>query len=507
MVIQRYVVPKLEQRTLAINKYRIANLFIPIILIVAGLLGAILLSGNGFVSKLMPVDLQTRLQSINFQQHSVLERLTMYKDSLKIVSEYPIAGAGGGAWTILYQKYQNNPYLVKQVHNFFLQYLVETGLIGLLALLVLLIAVYYLYVRQYFSQNIEERGGYQVFYIVSVSILIHSLLDFEMSYAYLASIVFLCLGGLAASLNIPLVIKKKGMIGRMNQGRLRFVYPVLIGVVSIVIMFSGLKELNGSRLYKAAIEKLQGPGQIGFEDVIQTVDAALAASPAHPDYVNLKLNLLYQAYDQSKDARFNEEAKTYLAILDQKEPYNKERLETEYNQYMSVGKLNEALVVTEKSLKNNSWGINIKPGGPNWYERAIGLYSELGERARTDNNKEMNITLWNRAIETYRHVIAQKESLKSLPAGQMQGEPFDVTPGMSLAIGKVFAERQDYKGAVDALRLNVGIQSDTPTTRMVVRWYLAALQKQGQNDQQTYDAYTAKFPEEKAEIAKVVASI
>jgi O-antigen ligase len=507
-VIQRYVVPKLEQRTLAINKYRIANLFIPIILIVAGLFGAILLSGNNFVSRLLPVELQTRLQSINFQQHSVLERLTMYKDSMKLVSDYPITGAGGGAWTILYQQYQNNPYIVKQVHNFFLQYWVETGLIGLLVLTALLIAIYYLYIRQYFKQNIEDRGSYQVFYIVSVSILIHSLLDFEMSYAYLASVVFLSLGGLAAGLRfVPSFIKEKTWIGRINLGKARLIYPLVIGVVSIVVMVSGLKELNGNRQYMATLEKLQSSEQVRFEDVMKPMNAALAATPAHPDYVNLKLSLLYQAYNQSKNANLYEEAKTYLELLKQKEPYNKESLETEYNQYITEGKLNEALAVTERNLRNNSWGINIRPGGQNWYERAIGLYAELGDRARTDNNKELNGKLWNQAVETYQQVLIRKESLKSLPKGQMQGEPFDVTPGISLAIGKIFAERQDYKGAVDVLRVNAGLQSDAPISRMILRWYLAALQKLGQNDQQIYDSFTAKFPEEKTEIAKLAASI
>lgn len=61
----------------------------------------------------------TRLENINFQQHSVLERITFYKDAMKVVKDYPIIGTGGGGWSSLYEQYQNNPYISRQVHNFF----------------------------------------------------------------------------------------------------------------------------------------------------------------------------------------------------------------------------------------------------------------------------------------------------------------------------------------------------------------------------------------------------
>lgn len=509
-IFQQFVVPKLEQRDFAVTKRRLANLFIPGVLVLIGLVGVILISGNSFITKLLPTELQTRLLSINFQQHSVLERLTMYKDSMKLVSDYPITGAGGGAWTILYQKYQNNPYIVKQVHNFFLQYWVETGLLGLLALLILLISVYYLYIRQFFKQPIEERGRYQVFYIFSVAILIHSMLDFEMSYAYLAAVVFLCLGGMAASITMPLAIKEGGgvrsWIRKINQSKIRFIYPLLIGVIAIMMIVTGIRELNGNRQYMVAATNLQAPGEIILADVMQPLDGALRASPNHPDYITLRVNLLYQAFNQSKDILYSQEAKTYFDKLALTEPYNKERLEMEYNQFVTEGKLNEALAVTEKTLSINSWGINVQQGGPNWYDRAIFLYYELGERARVANNPALNTQYWNRAMETYNLVAAKKESLKNLPKGQMQGEPFDITPGMSLSMGKLYATSKDFKVAADLLRVNIASTAAPETTRMIVRWYLAALQKQGQNDQPTYDAFVAKYPEEKAEITKLVAT-
>ncbi|MCR8629760.1 O-antigen ligase family protein [Paenibacillus radicis (ex Xue et al. 2023)] len=499
---ERYVIPRLEQKVLKLNKYRFANLFIPGAMIVFGLLALLLISENNGIVKLLPSDLQKRVLSINFQQHSVLERLTMYKDSLKIVKEYPVTGAGGGGWTTLYQQYQNNPYLVEQVHNFFLQYMVETGLLGFLALIALLISVYGLYARQFFKQG-EERGHYQVFYLISVSILLHSILDFEMSYGYLAAVVFLCLGGLSASIKQTLAAGKAGLIQYVNKGVFRYIYPAAIAVLSIVVIIVSVRELQGNRYYNEALVKMDSPSNVSMEEVFESLDAAIRSSPEHPAYLVMKLQLLYQAYGQTKDARYEQEAKRVAALLDRKEPYNKPAMEIEYNQNATAGKLNEALMITERSLMKTVWGLNVNRGGPNWYARAIALNYELGSRALAGNQTEANVKYWNQALDWYRFVLSKQESLKSLPKGQMQGEPFEIKPDISLIIGQLNYSRHNYKEAVEALHMNVNDQRNPDVSKLIVRWYLASLQKLGQADMPVYEAFILKYPEEKAEIAKL----
>lgn len=57
---------------------------------------AFLLIGTS-VRSLLPDNIETRLENINFKQHSVLERFTFYKDAMKVVKDYPILGSGGAA--------------------------------------------------------------------------------------------------------------------------------------------------------------------------------------------------------------------------------------------------------------------------------------------------------------------------------------------------------------------------------------------------------------------------
>ena len=169
-----------------------------------------LLLASPAVRSFFPGELAARLETINFQQHSVLERLTFYKDGLKTSQDYPILGAGGAAWQAIYEQYQNNPYESRQAHSFYVQTLVEIGWLGLLIMLALFAYIYYLYIRSHIRHP-ELRGSHLIFYIFSLTLLVHSAIDFDMSYVYIGAIVFISLGCMIAPFSEKLVIE------RMNQ--------------------------------------------------------------------------------------------------------------------------------------------------------------------------------------------------------------------------------------------------------------------------------------------------
>ncbi|WP_339318639.1 hypothetical protein [Paenibacillus sp. FSL R10-2734] len=57
------------------------------------------------MSDIFPDIIQTRVENIYFKQHSLLERITFYKDAMKVVKDNPILGAGVGGWASLNEKY------------------------------------------------------------------------------------------------------------------------------------------------------------------------------------------------------------------------------------------------------------------------------------------------------------------------------------------------------------------------------------------------------------------
>jgi len=82
-----------------------------------------------------------RVSEINLEAHSVTERFIYYRTALKIFRDYPLKGAGGGAWPALYPYYltEEHPNFMHtvEVHSYYLQVLIEAGIPALLTLLAL----------------------------------------------------------------------------------------------------------------------------------------------------------------------------------------------------------------------------------------------------------------------------------------------------------------------------------------------------------------------------------
>jgi O-antigen ligase/tetratricopeptide (TPR) repeat protein len=64
-------------------------------------------------------------------------RPMVWKDTLRVIRDFPVFGVGLGGWPELFPRYESapwSPYYFREVHNDYLQYAAETGLVGILAL-------------------------------------------------------------------------------------------------------------------------------------------------------------------------------------------------------------------------------------------------------------------------------------------------------------------------------------------------------------------------------------
>lgn len=101
-LIQRFVAPRLENGTRKWASKKLASLWLPLVSVLAvAVLAALFLGTN--LKHILPGNIGERLENLNLQQHSFLERMTFYKDAAKVVKDYPIIGAGGGAWASIYE--------------------------------------------------------------------------------------------------------------------------------------------------------------------------------------------------------------------------------------------------------------------------------------------------------------------------------------------------------------------------------------------------------------------
>ncbi|MCV4235529.1 O-antigen ligase family protein [Virgibacillus sp. LDC1] len=487
-VIQSFIAPKLEKELSNWSAKKASNMWIPIGSLVLGGLLIFLFIGTD-LKKVLPQNISVRLENINFNQHSVLERFTFYKDAMKVLADYPIIGAGGGAWASLYEQYQNNPYTSTQAHNFFLQYLIEVGLIGFLVFMSFIVYIFYKYIRGYVQTDDEGRNSHFLYLILVLSILIHSILDFNMSYVFMGILVFLGLGGMASVMNSK-PIKK----WNVQDSTARNIYSAVVGLASIILLITSIRYVQAAEAGLEARKIVQV--STSFEEIKAPLDKDLSIRPSHPESV-LLLNSLYQSlYQQSQDEGFFQLSTNLLNQVLEDEPHNKSML----NQLVKSYEMNKQPEQAYEILINNAykfkWDIN-------WYEQIINKGYDLGMKALGEGDTAGKEKYFNSATSAFVKVQEGIKHLATLPEGQLQGNPFENTPDMILHTGKMHFMMNQPKQASEALKL--GIQEDLSQTSQqeIVRWYLAALQKQNLSDDALMGRLTQVDPNAKDNVQQL----
>jgi len=131
----------------------------------------------------------TRLLDVSLRTRNVWERLIFYRDGLKIFALRPFSGWGGGGWEALYFSVRSFPYFTRSTHNFYLQVLIEGGLVGI-ALLVFLLFLLFRMGSSAFRQSPTPWVG-MLFGILVFSFL-HGFVDVDFNLgAYQLGVWFL----------------------------------------------------------------------------------------------------------------------------------------------------------------------------------------------------------------------------------------------------------------------------------------------------------------------------
>jgi tetratricopeptide (TPR) repeat protein len=465
-----------------------SNFILPVVFIVVGSILGFIFINNKETFKFLPNDLYQRIEKINFNQHEVLERLTFYKDSLKLFKDYPIFGAGGGAWAAAYEHYQNNPYTSRQAHNFFLQYLDEVGVVGF-SILIIIISTIIVYFIRNFIANKKTSNDHFIYYIIAISLLIHSILDFDMSFIYIEALTFLCLGGMTAGLQ-----ENKIAVSNFLQ-KWKKVYPGILLCLAIICCYTSIKLINSGSYYKAALSDVQ-TNQV-FNNIMQKLDTALKYVPNHPEYNLLKIQLLNSAYNQTKQEEYYNQSIKLIEEMRQREPFSKTLIELQYSSYIQKGLLEQALNLLNANIKLFPWEQSM-------YDRAILISFDLGNTAREKQDINLMNKYWDNAESLYGIVLEQIKKLELLPKEQNQGRPFTITPNMSLALGQIYFMRGEYEKATEVLKYNLNNQFNDQTVKVITRYYLASLSKQDRTDQLLYDKFINSDPTEKLNIENLL---
>lgn len=495
--LERWVSPWLASKSEKYSKKKWANFFLPSVGIVFGIILYFVLIGTSLKS-LLPDTMQSRLESINFSQNSVLERFTFYRDSTKVLLEHPIIGAGGGAWSALYEEYQNNPYTSNQAHSFYMQYLIEVGIVGFIVFVLFLGYIFYHYVRTYIQADQEKRDSYFVYFIIATSILIHSAMDFNMSYVYIGILVFICLGGMTNFIASEPISKL-----RFKPRTMKTAFNIFIGLIGLVLLITSITFVAASNAFaKADSLSLTSTDY----NVISTpLDKALKIRPHHPNYVGMKASMLIQLFQQSQDNQLYNQAETLLKETLKSEPSNKMLWIRLISLYSSKQLEEEIYEIYLNNLHRYPWDIE-------WYEESMSISARL--MSTSINDLKLKKNYYSTIMDLLKQIETGVEYLKTLPEGQLQGRTFEVTPKVALHVGQAYYLNGQTKEASDFMKpylqeelvvINPNNPNDVDKTNLeLLRWYLASCQKLGIEDKENYTKIIRHDPNEDEMIKSIV---
>lgn len=319
---------------------------LPIIVMVISLLGVLDLKEQGLVYKLLPAQLQERISSISLSSATAQERLIFFGDAIEISKDYPLMGAGGEAWVSIYKKYQSLPYFSNKVHNGFLEWLIDTGFIGF-SFLILSIGYFGRLLIMEYKLHAENTLHTAVL-ISLLTILVHSFLDFNLSYGTVWMIViWLIVTGL----------KQPQVIEQTSLQKHRIIYWGIGSLVAILIITAEVSAFNfwqADKLYKLSIQSNSLTMKEAF------LKSAIADNPYNKNYL-IKLGELYE--NQAKQGK-SKELENIAELITTLEPNNSAV-------YLKAGDFSKRAGNDFKAMEYYSQGLELDRYHKILYEKSI----------------------------------------------------------------------------------------------------------------------------------------
>ncbi len=141
--------------------------------------------------KIIPEPLVRVFTTFNFKNSSVWQRVDYWEDGIDIIKDNWLIGAGGNTWRTLYGQTQDYLYYAKEAHCYILEIWMSFGITGLLS---------YLFIIAITIQNVmalqkkeKKYSNYMSIFVGISIIVIHSLMDFDMSYLIIEMLFYICI--------------------------------------------------------------------------------------------------------------------------------------------------------------------------------------------------------------------------------------------------------------------------------------------------------------------------
>ena len=190
--------------------------------------------------KIFPSNIVNTITDLNINTKSITDRLTYMKDGLKLSYQNLMFGIGGDGWKYREREAQSYNYYANEPHSYLIEILLEFGIIGFIAIIGILVEIFINFKNKFEKSETEEKEFNKTIFCVLLLIILHSIIDFDMSFLIIQITVFLLLGLLTPEQEV----KKVSKLNKVSEIVL-IIYMIIISVVNVQRIITKNYKTNG----------------------------------------------------------------------------------------------------------------------------------------------------------------------------------------------------------------------------------------------------------------------
>ena len=424
--------------------------------------------------EIVPGRIKSYSQTIHPGAGSYDIRSDYYRTALAIARDYPVNGTGGRGWASIYHRYQ--PYLTysTEVHNHYLQVLVEAGIIGLAAYVALWVlaglAVYRLYrsLRPSRPAQAAADSGWVLTWAgaaAALTIGIHSFYDFDLSLPAVAVFLWVLFGLIRSALDW----QEK----HETETRPKTCIPIAatVAALSLLVIVPAWRANAAGHLGALGAQALAAEN---FYEADQYYTKAARLDPFQATY-RADLAQIYAVSGlKQKDPILIKKAWAQLDRASQLKPYDPKIRAAVVNTAQLLGD-------RERAVKEAELLLDMNPLDVTNYELITDLHLALAldQVARGETDK---------ARRSFKAILDDIEILQGhqarfarrYPAGTpyWQGRPLAITDRLMLRQAQALAAQGEYDQAESLFR-QVKADKDEAMRNETAKWLAAVYTLQG----------------------------
>jgi len=390
------------------------------------------------------------------------QRFYYMKYAFEMIQDKPLLGWGGGGWEEVYRSYMDYRYTTREVHSYYFQVAVETGILGLMVVAGIWFSFLYLAHRLYHGSR-ETAVQRQLIWTLTTAFFMiagHALIDFDLSLSALTLVLWSIFG-----ITVGIVPGEPAGHKQRKQKciSLRYFSLGAVTITIILILVSGFCLTQSRAFMTRGITLLKLSDAAGG---LEYMKKAVTYNPFRADY-HITLSQVLAGMGRDNEAM----AEALLAV--------------DLSRYGIVAGENVARIAMatgdhKKASEAAAALIKLAPNEVEAYEIMARIFTELGLKELKEGNADNAREYFVEVVKVSEKLDPYWENLSETYKKLWRGPKLEVSSQLKLYVGKASYWLGEFPAAEKNLKELAGndkIQAEALMYRALIK------EKQGREQQ------------------------